>query len=143
LRLPRQTLRLVIGVLTGHVCLNRHLSIMGLVKDPLYNQCGMAIESASHFLCQCDKYITLRQKVWEKPYLDPADIDHSTVKDLEKFIKKSRRFTQTLSYQPAITGKLQGMADGPNLRSKPTGRLYLPCLTLELELEVVVGLWAI
>ena len=96
LRLPRQTLRLVIGVLTGHAWLNRHLSIMGLVKDPLCNQCDMAIESASHFLCQCDRYITLRQKVWGKPYLDPADIDHATVRGLERFIKKSHRFTQTL-----------------------------------------------
>ena len=97
LRLSRQSLRLVIGVLMGHVCLNRHLSIVGLVKDPSCSQCGMAIESASHFLCQCDRYITLRQKVWGKPYLDPADIDHSTVKDLERFIKKSHRFMQTLA----------------------------------------------
>jgi len=96
LRLPRQTLRLVIGVLTGHARLNRHLSIMGLVKDPSCNQCGMAIESASHFLCQCDRYITLRQKVWEKPYIDPADIDRATVKDLERFIKKSHRLMPTL-----------------------------------------------
>ena len=95
LRLPRQTLRLVIDVLTGHACLNRHLSIMGLVKDPSCNQCGMAIESASHFLCQCDRYITLRQKVWGKPYLDAADMDQATVRDLERFIKKSHRFMQT------------------------------------------------
>jgi len=32
--------------------------------------------------------------------------------------------------------KLQGMADGPNLRSKPTGQLYLPCPISELELEL-------
>ena len=94
LRLPRQILRLVIGVLTGHAQLNRHLSIMGLVIDPSCNQCGKAIESASHFLCQCDRFITLRRKVWGKSYLHPADIDHATVKDLERFIQKSHRFTQ-------------------------------------------------
>jgi len=28
------------------------------------------------------------------------------------------------------------MADGPNLPSKPTGQLYLPCPTSELELHI-------
>jgi len=52
------------------------------------------IESVSHFLCQCDRFITLRRKVRGKSYLHPADIDHATVRDLERFIKKSHRFTQ-------------------------------------------------
>jgi len=38
---------------------------MGLVSDPSCNQCGVAIESASHFLCQCNRFITLRQKYGE------------------------------------------------------------------------------
>jgi len=59
----------------GHAQLNRHLSIMGLVNDPSCNQSGMAIKSASHFLCQCDRFITLQQKIWGKSYLRSADID--------------------------------------------------------------------
>ena len=77
-----------------HAQLNRHLSIMGLVSDPLCNQCGVAIDSASHFLCQCDGFITLRRKLRQKSHLHPADIDHATARDLERFIKKSHRFTQ-------------------------------------------------
>jgi len=73
LRLPWLTLRLVIGVLMGHVQLNHHLSIMGLVNDPSCNQCSVAIETASHFLCQCVRFITLWKKVWGKSHLHPAD----------------------------------------------------------------------
>jgi len=47
----------------GHAQLNRHLSIMGVVNDPSCNQCGAAIESASHFLCQCDRFITTENSI--------------------------------------------------------------------------------
>ena len=82
----------VVSILMGRVQLNHHLSIMGLVNDPSCSQCSVAIESASHFLCQCDRFITLRRKVWGILHL--TDIDHATVRDLERFIKKSHRFTQ-------------------------------------------------
>jgi len=42
LRLPRQTLRLVIGVLTGHACLNRHLSIID--NKGCYSKARMPID---------------------------------------------------------------------------------------------------
>jgi len=59
-------------LLLGHAQLNRHLSIMGLVNDPSCNQCSVAIESASHFLCQCDRFITLRQKNMGKIIFTPS-----------------------------------------------------------------------
>ena len=43
LGLPRQVLRLVVGVLTGHTQLNRHLCIMGVVTNPFCEQCDEAI----------------------------------------------------------------------------------------------------
>ena len=54
LALPRQILRLVVGILLGHTQVGRNLSIMGLNEDPLCNYCCGAEESASHFLCHCD-----------------------------------------------------------------------------------------
>ena len=91
LALPRQILRLVIGVLTGqdsHTQVSRHLRIMGLKQDPLCSYCSVAEESASHFLCQCDYFATLRMSIWGKPDLYPADIDTATVGDIARFIKK-------------------------------------------------------
>jgi len=34
LRLPRKMLRLTVGVYTDHNCLNRHLSLLGLINSP-------------------------------------------------------------------------------------------------------------
>jgi len=53
LRLPRHMLRLVTGIFTGHVELNRHLNIMGITNDPLCNNCKEGPETATHFLCEC------------------------------------------------------------------------------------------
>ena len=103
---------------------------MGLVSDPSYSQCSVAIESASHFLFQCDRFITLWRKVWGKSYLHLT-----TVKDLERFIKK---ITQIRPEAVIAPGYNQGTAwdEEPNPRSKHTEQLYVPCLTLELELEL-------
>jgi len=83
----------------AHTQVGRHLSIMGLNQDPLCSYCSVAEESASHFLCHCDYFATLRMSIWGKPDLYPADIDTATVGDIARFrIKKSRRFS--LSIQP-------------------------------------------
>jgi len=49
LRLPRKMLRLIVGVVyTGHICLNRHLSLLGLVNSPECGNCNEADETALH-----------------------------------------------------------------------------------------------
>jgi len=98
LALPRQMLRPVIGVLTGHSQVQRHLSLMGLSNDPSCSYCSEAIETTSHYLCRCSYFAMQRATVWGKPFLDPADIDIVTVGDLVRFIKKSHRFSSSIQY---------------------------------------------
>ena len=94
LALSRQMLRPVIGILTGHTHVQRHLSLMGLSNDPFCSYCKQAVETASHFLCHCNYFAVLRTKVWGKPSLQyPTDIDAATVGDIVRFIKKSHRFS--------------------------------------------------
>jgi len=50
LRLPKKTLRLIVGVYTGHNCLNRHLSVLGLINSPKCGNCNEADETALHYL---------------------------------------------------------------------------------------------
>ena len=116
----------------GHTQVGRHLNIMGLKQDPLCSYCSVAEESASHCLCRCDYFATLRMWIWGKLDLYPADIDTATVGDIARFIKTSRRFQ--LSIQPWL--EPQWMADGPASWSTPTGRqIALPHLgTWNLEL---------
>jgi len=98
LALPRQMLRPVIGVLTGHSQVQRHLSLMGLSNDPSCSYCSEAIETTSHYLCRCSYFAMQRATVWRKPFLDLADIDIVTIGDLVRFIKKSHRFSSSIQY---------------------------------------------
>jgi hypothetical protein len=52
--LPRTKLGVLIGLLTGHVRLNKHLHRMGLLSDPTCAACSIEEESASaiHFISQ-------------------------------------------------------------------------------------------
>jgi len=92
LNLPRNLLRTVMGIITGHNTLSRHMNIMGLNDDPLCEHCEGELETFLHFISQCSYYVTTRMSIWRKPVLDPDDMKRIRVKDLARFILKSRRF---------------------------------------------------
>jgi len=66
---------------------------MRVVDNPYCNHCKGAYETAAHFAGECDRYASLRQEIWGKPYLHPDDLQHASVRDLVSFIRKSHRFT--------------------------------------------------
>jgi len=72
LRLPKKTLRLIVGVYTGHNCLNRHLSVLGLINSPRCGNCNEADETALHYQCYCSHYGAVRTRIWGKPFYTPA-----------------------------------------------------------------------
>ena len=43
--------RVVIGLLTGHNTLRRHLYVMGLSNNPICRKCGTEKETSVHILC--------------------------------------------------------------------------------------------
>ncbi|KAJ8977058.1 hypothetical protein NQ317_007869 [Molorchus minor] len=51
LSLNRKQTRTIIGALTGHCPLQRHLHKMGLANDPICRRCGEDKEPALHVLC--------------------------------------------------------------------------------------------
>nr|CAI5821412.1 unnamed protein product [Callosobruchus analis] len=52
----RWALRNLVGILTGHCRLRRHLSLLGIEEDSLCMGCGEADETAYHFLAEsCDE----------------------------------------------------------------------------------------
>jgi len=57
------------------------MNTMGLNNDPLCEHCEGEQETSLHFISQ-----------WGKPVLDPDDMKRIRVKDLTRFISKSRRF---------------------------------------------------
>jgi hypothetical protein len=46
--------RAVIGLLTGHSTLRRHLHRLGLTDSPLCRTCGVEEETSDHILCKCE-----------------------------------------------------------------------------------------
>jgi hypothetical protein len=83
--LPRTKLGVLIGLLTEHVRLNKHLHRMGLLSDPTCAACGIQEESALHFICVCPTQANLRTQIFGKPILSVGDTN--TNREFEK-IKK-------------------------------------------------------
>jgi len=117
----------VVRVLTGNTQVGRHLSIIGLNQDPFFSYCSAAIECASHFLCHCDYFATLRMRTWGKPDLYPADIDTATVGDIAWFMKNLGDSHWVSSLDWNHTGWLMDLHRGLSL---PGDRSLCPILEL-------------
>ena len=92
LNLSQQQLRMIVGLLTGHCGLNRHLAIMGVIPDPICALCGEEEETALHFLGQCMALSAIRHRIFGMDPLSPRDIRRITVTELLGFIQASGRF---------------------------------------------------
>jgi len=69
-----QKLRFVIGLLTGHNTLRRHLHIMGLSNNPICRKCGTEEETSVQILCECEALASLRYTYLGSFFSDPEDI---------------------------------------------------------------------
>jgi hypothetical protein len=54
------TVTYVIGLLTGHNTLRRHLYVRGLGDNPTCRKCGTDEETSVHILCKCEALASLR-----------------------------------------------------------------------------------
>ena len=73
LSLNKTQTKVVIGLLTGHNTLRRHLCIMGLDNDPMC-RCGSKELNSVHILCECKALASLRYTYLGSFFLDPDDI---------------------------------------------------------------------
>jgi hypothetical protein len=64
----------VIGLLTGHNTLRRHLYVMGRSNNPICRKCGTEEETSVHILCRCEALASLRHAHLGSFFLDPDDI---------------------------------------------------------------------
>jgi hypothetical protein len=72
--------RVVIGLLTGHNTLRRHLHIMGLVDSPLCRKYGAGEETSAHVLCECEALATLKTYLSGVLFLGPGECERSESK---------------------------------------------------------------
>jgi hypothetical protein len=66
--------RVVIGLLTGHNTLRKHLHIMGLCNDPICRKCGTEEKTSVHILCEHEALASLRHAYLGSFLLEPEDI---------------------------------------------------------------------
>jgi len=84
--------RAVIGLLTGHNTLRRHLYIVGLSNNPIYRKCGTEEETSVHILCECVALALLRHTYLGSFFLDPEDIRKLSIGAIWNFAKGTGLF---------------------------------------------------
>jgi hypothetical protein len=81
--------RAVIGLLTGHNTLRRHLYLLGLLDSPLCRRCGVKDETSAHILCECEALASLRHAYLDSFFLEPKDIKSVRLEAIWSFSKAS------------------------------------------------------
>ena len=79
--------RVMIGLLTGHNTLRRHLHLMGLTNSPLCRRCGVEDKTLTHILCECEVLTSLRHVYLGSFSLDPEDITSLSLGAIWNFSK--------------------------------------------------------
>jgi hypothetical protein len=84
----RMQSRAVIGLLTGHNTLRRHLHIMGLRDSPLCRKCR-AEETSADVVCECEALAILRHTYLGYFFLDPGDVTELSLGAIWNSIKRT------------------------------------------------------
>jgi hypothetical protein len=87
LRLNRTQIRAVVGLLTGHALLKRHLARIGVIQnDTRCRLCSLKQETAYHVLCECEALATMRMQQLGAAFPTPEFITTTTKGRLAGFI---------------------------------------------------------
>ena len=92
LGLNKLKMSVTVGLITGHMRLNKYLNILGLRDDPDCDRCGGGTETAIHFLCHCPGYRTLRKTIFGCEHLNAREAIASNLSRLFRFALESNRF---------------------------------------------------
>jgi len=80
--------RFVVGLLTGHNTLRRHLYKMGLSNNCICRKCGTEEETSVYILCECEGLVSHSDiHIWVPSFLDPEDIRKLNMGSIWKFTK--------------------------------------------------------
>jgi hypothetical protein len=79
--------RAVIGLLTGHNTLRRHLYLMVLSDSPLCRRCGAEDETSAYILCECEALASYRHVYLGSFFMEREDIKSIRLGAIWKFSK--------------------------------------------------------
>ena len=91
IKLSRTEVKSLVGIVTGHCCLNNHLKRIKLSVTPTCQCCYEDDETAAHFLCECSAYSNTRQRIMGAAYLDYEELLDLDLQIILKFLKGTGR----------------------------------------------------
>ena len=93
LSVPRRELKILGGLLTGHITLNRHLTVMKIQADPLCSACGEQEETSLHFWGECYANMQIRYSVFGAHLMQPSELHKVKPSTLLRFARATKRFS--------------------------------------------------
>ncbi|XP_048002927.1 uncharacterized protein LOC125239400 [Leguminivora glycinivorella] len=93
LKLGKNSLRMLTGIITGHNTLNRHMKIIGISSDESCPHCGKE-ETSLHLLAECIMYAAPRHETFGRDNLGEDELKDVKLKDVLLFCRKTRRFEE-------------------------------------------------
>jgi hypothetical protein len=87
LKLNRDQLRWVVGLLMGHCHLKGHLFKLGLTDDPICERCLEDDESATHILGDCETVAHVRFRHLGQFFMEPIDYYDAPIYKVLHFIR--------------------------------------------------------
>jgi hypothetical protein len=87
LKLNRNQLQWVTGLLTGHCHLRGHLFKLGLMDSATCERCLEKDESATHILCDCEAIAYLRFCHLGHYFMEPGDYQDTPISQILYFIR--------------------------------------------------------
>jgi hypothetical protein len=87
LKLDRNQLRWVVGLLTGHCHLKGHLFKLGLGDCPTCERCHEKDETATRVLCECEALAHWRLRHLDQYFMEPSDYFDAPTYKILRFIR--------------------------------------------------------
>lgn len=82
LLLPKNEIRLITGLFTGHCPVKYHFKKLGLEDSDKCRLCESEVESAEHIICKCDALARFRLKHLGQTLLTPEEVKGKTLRDI-------------------------------------------------------------
>jgi len=93
LSLPGRELKILVGLLTGHITLDRHLTVTNIQEDPLCPACGEQEETSVHFLGECYANMQIRYSTFGAHLMQPSELHMVEPSTLLRFARATKRFS--------------------------------------------------
>ena len=90
--MDRSCIARVVGAITGHCGLNRHMSKLRLSATSRCS-CGLEEETGTHVICDCPKFTQLRRRLLGGYVVQPSDVTSLGPVTLNKFLVATGRLS--------------------------------------------------